>query len=91
MRKFIEELKYNKKVNEKQGIENRIDIDYVIERLEDIDRYLIEEIDNLIRYSKENVNYMNDMLKNCENKDLVEARKRTYNVYLAIMKIFIII
>ena len=36
MKEFIEELKYNQKVNEEKGLENRIDIDYVIERLENI-------------------------------------------------------
>ena len=36
MQEFIEELKYNQKVNKEKGLENRIDIDYVIERLENI-------------------------------------------------------
>lgn len=85
MREFIEELKYNKKINEEKGLENRVDVDYVIEKLEEIDKCLTEEIDNLIKYSKENVNYMDDMLKDCENKDLVKARKRTYEDYLVIM------
>ena len=33
---FIKELKGNKKINKKRGLENRVDIDYVIERLKDI-------------------------------------------------------
>ena len=33
---FIQELKYNREINIKNGYENRIDIDYVIQRLEDI-------------------------------------------------------
>lgn len=33
---FLEELKYNKQINLEKGIENRIDIDYVIERITDI-------------------------------------------------------
>ena len=38
MREFIEELKYNQNINFEKGIENRIDIDYVIERLEEIEK-----------------------------------------------------
>jgi len=30
---FLEELKYNQQINLEKGIENRIDIDYVIERI----------------------------------------------------------
>ena len=33
---FIKELEGNQKINKKRGYENRIDIDYVIERLKDI-------------------------------------------------------
>lgn len=33
---FLVELKHNKKINEQENLENRVDIDYVIERLEDI-------------------------------------------------------
>jgi hypothetical protein len=36
MKEFIEELKHNREVNIEKGLENRVDIDYVIERLEDI-------------------------------------------------------
>lgn len=33
LREFLEELEYNQKINLEKGIENRIDIDYVIERI----------------------------------------------------------
>lgn len=33
---FLEELKYNQQRNLEKGIENRIDIDYVIERITEI-------------------------------------------------------
>ena len=33
MKEFIEELKHNREVNIEKGLENRVDIDYVIERL----------------------------------------------------------
>ena len=36
MNEFIEELKNNEKVNKEKGLENRVDIDYVIERLNNI-------------------------------------------------------
>lgn len=36
MDEFIKELEYNQNINFKKGLENRIDIDYVIERLKDI-------------------------------------------------------
>lgn len=36
MKDFIEELKHNRNVNIEKDLENRVDIDYVIERLEDI-------------------------------------------------------
>lgn len=38
LEEFLEELKNNKKVNIEKGLENRVDIDYVIERLEDIEK-----------------------------------------------------
>lgn len=38
MKEFIEELKYNQNINIEKDFENRIDIDYVIERLEDIQK-----------------------------------------------------
>ena len=33
---FLEELKYNQQINLEKAIENRIDIDYVIERITEI-------------------------------------------------------
>ena len=43
MKEFIEELKYNREVNINNDLENRIDIDYVIERLEDIKKDIKDE------------------------------------------------
>lgn len=37
MKEFIEELKHNQKVNYEKGLGNRIEISYVIERLEEIE------------------------------------------------------
>ena len=36
MKEFIEELKHNKKLNDEKNLDNRININYVIERLESI-------------------------------------------------------
>lgn len=33
---FLEELKYNQQINLEKGIENRIDINYIIERITEI-------------------------------------------------------
>ena len=44
MREFIEELKHNQKVNIEKGLENRVNIDYIIERLENIKKELLDEI-----------------------------------------------
>ena len=52
MREFIEELKHNQEINIKNDYENRINIDYVIERLEDIQKEMSESIEKL----RENLN-----------------------------------
>ena len=36
LREFLEELKYNQQINLEKEIENRINIDYVIERITEI-------------------------------------------------------
>lgn len=36
MKTFLKELEHNKRINMEKGLENRVDIDYVIERLEAI-------------------------------------------------------
>ena len=60
MKEFIEELKHNQQINIEKDLENRVDIDYVIERLEDIRENshnmtyaqkinkIVEDTDNLI-------------------------------------------
>lgn len=45
MMEFIEELKHNQNINIKNNLENRVDIDYVIERLEDIQKELLKTIE----------------------------------------------
>lgn len=52
MKEFIEELKYNQNVNMEKGLENRVDIDYVIERLEGINNFLIKNIEYFEYHNK---------------------------------------
>lgn len=70
MNKFIEELKHNKEVNERQGLENRIDIDYVIERLESID-FITEFMKSEIVFNIENI--VNDISNWQEDADTTKA------------------
>lgn len=82
MKEFIEELKHNQSVNLEKGLENRVNIDYVIEKLENMN--LIE----ILEYIKDT--YGNDETTNlyircldcdefipiyewCENEDLIEC------------------
>ena len=36
LKEFLEELKHNQNINYEKNLENRIDIDYIIERIENI-------------------------------------------------------
>ena len=55
MKEFIEELKHNQSVNLEKGLENRVNIDYVIERLEEINEYLLENAE-YFKYHNKNLN-----------------------------------
>ena len=52
LNEFIKELEYNQNINYKNNIENRIDIDYVIERLEDIRKELLKNIEYFDYHNK---------------------------------------
>ena len=52
MKEFIEELKYNQNINFEKGLENIINIDYVIERLEDINKFLLENVEYFTYHNK---------------------------------------
>lgn len=64
MKEFIEELEHNQEINKKQNLENRIDIDYVIERLKDIDG-------ELRNYLNDRYNFLDSLLNYAcnDNKD----------------------
>lgn len=52
MQEFIEELKHNQAINEKEGLENRVNIDYIIERIENINNFLLENIEYFTYHNK---------------------------------------
>lgn len=65
MKEFIKELKHNQNINYKNNLENRIDIDYVIERLEDIEpsyESIKKDIESLQDYEKSDL--VVDLVKN---------------------------
>lgn len=52
MQEFIEELKNNQNINLEKGLENRVNIDYVIERLENINNFLLENVEYFTYHNK---------------------------------------
>lgn len=72
MQEFIEELKNNQKINFEKGLENRVNIDYVIERLESIN-ILREYIKNEIDFNIET--YVNDEFNDYQDKELLYNMK----------------
>ena len=66
MNELIKELKNNKKVNEQKGLENIVNIDYIIERLENINIF-DEFIQNEIVFNIENI--VNDISNWQEDAD----------------------
>lgn len=90
MQEFIEELKYNQNINMEKGLENRIDIDYVIERLENIN--ISEEfIKGEIYFNIENMindDYLEEetkeKLKELEDEDIKDiVDDILYNGYIS--------
>lgn len=90
MKEFIEELKYNQNVNIKKGLENRININYIIKRLERINNriydngcLLIGNIDSVIKELKREIEKDIDMCDiNTEEllKDLINLKKQVPSV-----------
>lgn len=65
--KFIEELEFNQNVNVEKGLENRVDIDYVIERLKGINVWF-EVARNEVKAAIEDI--YNDELYNGYQEEL---------------------
>ena len=71
MKEFIEELKHNQNINIEKDLENRVNIDYVIERLEDIRQHLLDNVYYFEYHSKnltckqyQNLEEIRDSLEN---------------------------
>lgn len=94
MDEFIKELKYNQNINYKNNLENRIDIDYVIERLEDIQEekevdpvdYILGEVNELEKVDQYDLiyNIINNMIENTKKEVFQEIKKdnRYHNIHL---------
>ena len=90
MKDFIEELKYNQNVNIEKGLENRVNIDYVIERLERINNstydnggILIGNIDSVIKELKREIEKdidMSDVSTEELLRDLIDLKKQVPSV-----------
>ena len=85
MKEFIEELKHNQKINIEKGLENRVDIDYVIERLENIDVFrelAIAQVRNSIDDLINDELYMNNekMMNNIDKLDNEDIRNMASDV-----------
>lgn len=72
MKEFIEELKHNQSVNLEKGLENRVNIDYVIERLEENINKLLDSVYYFEYHSKNLTNkqyaVLEDIRDNLESK-----------------------
>ena len=73
LEEFINELKHNQEVNFKKRLVNRVDIDYIIERLEDITNNLDKEDD----FIKNEVEYwLNNLIFENSNDEIgIEANE----------------
>lgn len=78
MKEFIEELENNQRVNYKNKLENRIDIDYVIERLRNIENKNIYKSFNYNNFKKELEESDLSGLEYLE-KNLIDKLKENYD------------
>ena len=94
LNEFIKELKHNQKINYKNNIENKIDIDYVIERLEDIEEektddpvdYILGEFNKLEKIDQYDLlyNMCYNLINNTKKEIYKEHEKDNgyYNIHL---------
>ena len=86
MNELIKELEYNQKINLEKGLPNIVAIDYIIERLKNIDpirQYITNEINYNIE-SLVNENYMEQdedfkKIENLSEKDIENITELIYN------------
>ena len=84
MNEFIEELEYNQKINFEKGLENRVDIDYVIERLKDINVFYEvckAETQNAIEdlYNDELYDYIREEIENISEEETNDIARNVYD------------
>lgn len=77
MKEFLEELKNNREVNINNDLENRIDIDYVIERLEDIKKDIKDEI--VIEIDEKIIGVRSELMKYIRNEIANISRDNVFN------------
>lgn len=67
MEEFIEELRHNQNINFEKDLENRINIDYVIERLENVQKDLLRDIEYFDYHNKNLTREQEDRLQNIKD------------------------
>ena len=77
MKEFLEELKNNREANINNDLENRIDIDYVIERLEDIKKDIKDEI--VIEIDEKIIGVRSELMKYIRNEITNISRDNVFN------------
>ena len=87
MQEFIEELKYNQNINIQKDLENRVDIDYVIARLENISFPIFDNGALMIGNIKDIINYIenDENLETWEYDDLLKELKELKNIATIVM------
>jgi hypothetical protein len=64
LNEFIEELKHNQNINHKNNQENKVNIGYVLERLEDIKKELLENVKYFDYHNKNMTKSQNEKIDN---------------------------
>lgn len=94
LNEFIKELKENQDINYKNNLENRVDIDYILERLEDVKEekevdpvdYILGEVNELEKVDQYDLiyNIINNMMENTKKEAYKEIEKDNgyYNIKL---------
>ena len=94
MDELIKELEYNQNINYKNNLENKIDIDYILERLEDIQEekeadpvdYILGEVNELEKLDQYDLiyNIIYNMIENTKKEVYQELKKDDgyYNIHL---------
>lgn len=94
MDELIKELENNQKVNYENNLENKVDIDYILERLEDIEEerkadpvdYILECINELDKMNQYDLIYnaLYNMMENTKKEAYKEIEKDNeyYNIHL---------